>query len=140
MNTFITPNGLHIVLPENGSEHHVKLIREGLRITQVGSPRSTVFTHCIVLKYADELLIYQKRLFSKKCSLRFRIMLLDEQQTPAAQIKNSIRLGYLTFSVEQSNIQMTEIPEGYSYVIPLPNDSFLTQGQYLSFTLDEVIV
>ena len=81
MSNLITPKGLKIKLPQTiAGSFKSNTIIEGIKITHVGSPSSTVFMKCVLLKTNDELLIYQKRLFSKKCSLRFHIKFTAENE------------------------------------------------------------
>jgi hypothetical protein len=137
MELFITPKGLQITLPQQWSVDYLILLGEGLRITQVGSPSSTVFNNCVLVKHESTIAVYQKRLFSKKCSVRFEITLEDNTSASINDVKKAFKLGYLQFTVRISDCKVESKGTTNRYTIPLPNDSFLTQGQYLSFDCEQ---
>jgi len=139
MSNLLTPKGLKIVLPKEKTVINPIEIFEGLKITQVGSPQSTVFINCVLLVYEDELLIYQKRLFSKKCSLRFYIKFIDGDEISELNLVKDFFKGALSFKLSRKSIISTKDKDEYSYKIPLPDSSWLTQGQYLSFNLPNMI-
>jgi hypothetical protein len=137
MELYTTPKGLQIILPQEWSVDNLLLLGEGLRITQVGSPRSTVFNYCVLLKQGSTLAIYQKRLFPKKCSVRFEITLEDNSSANTNEVKKALKWGYLQFAVLIIDCKVESKGTTNHYTIPLPNDSFLTQGQYLSFDCEK---
>ena len=140
MSNIITPKGLKIVLPKEKTFINPIKIFEGIKITQVASPqRSSVFIKCVLLVFDNELLIYQKRLFSKKCSLRFYIKFIEEDESSDLDLLKDFFRGALSFKLSKKNVISTKVKNGYSYNIPLPDSSWLTQGQYLSFVLPDMI-
>ena len=138
MQKIITPNGLQILLPKEENLGVPKKIVEGIKITQVGSPQSTIFTKCILLLFDSKLLIYQKKLFSKKCRLRFTIELLENNKTSELNLLKDFFKGTLSFTIDKKELIPKKEEKGeYSYTINLPESSWLTQEQYLSFILPE---
>lgn len=140
MSQIITPKGLKIELTSKiEGTFTPKTIIESIKITQVNSNRSSIFMNCVLLEYDTQLLIYQKRLFSKKCSLRFKIIFDEHNESAILNLKKSFFKGFLSFSIYKKDISCLLKTEGYFYKIQLPKNSWLTANQYLKFTLPNKI-
>ena len=136
MSKIITSKGLKIVLPLELAESFTsKTILEGIKITQVSPNTISVFMNCVLLTDEQHLLIYQKRLFSKKCNLRFNIKLTDQLENSDLNLKKNMVKGVLSFSISKKDIECNQSGVEYAYKLYLPDSSWLTSGQYLKFTL-----
>jgi hypothetical protein len=136
MSELVTSKGLKIKLPvQNEACGTLKVIYEGVKVTQVSPNTSSVFINCVLLKYDDYFLIYQKRLFSKKTSLRFYIKFNELNEASLLKLKKSFIKSFLSFTIQKNDISNYLKNDQYYYEIQLPKNNWLTNGQYLKFTL-----
>jgi len=102
----------------------------GVRVEQAGSPRSSVFSNCIVRITDKRIIIAQKILLSKRYALRHVIAykrLLD-----STNLKTSIKKGYLSMTISTSDLKLSDTDGVTTVRIEIP-ESVLTKRRYITF-------
>jgi len=102
----------------------------GVRVEQSGSPRSVIFINCMVRVTDKRIIIAQKMLLSKKYALRH--VITYNGQSNAADLKASLKKGYLNILISKSDMKIEEGGGTCIVKINIP-ESALTKNQYISY-------
>jgi hypothetical protein len=103
---------------------------EGVRVEQAGAPRTALFMNCLVRVTSRRIIIAQKVPFVQTYALR-HVIVYDEYSDDT-DLAQSLRKGYLNFTVNRSKVRIGRDSRGCLITISIP-ESKLIRGQYIQY-------
>ena len=131
MALFSFSNGQHIELPPLEQDEKVLWHEEGVKVEQIGKPSTTVFLKSNVIVTQKQIIISQKKLFSKKNIPRV-IMQHSAENNSNVDFKKSFSRGILLCSSNHSDITV-RTENNTSIVSIFLRGNTLVHGQKIEF-------
>jgi hypothetical protein len=131
MALFSFNNGQHIELPPLEQDEKVLWHEEGVKVEQIGKPRTTVFPKSNVIVTTHKIIISQKKLFSKKHFPRI-IIHHSKEIVSKVDFKKSLSSGTLVCASNHSDFSIVNDNEE-TYISIFLRGNTLVHGQKIEF-------